>query len=231
MDGLTLTCMYSYHPNKMGYCGPKELCKNIYNCAKFGAGSTDLENAMRGFIGFPAYYALISKSSGMELFTEEVVEAYWLGNDLSYEVKTSDMKQHLENTILKLAVDKDKLKKRLDGAPNGCKPTHNFHVLILGSVTGVISDEIKKINKCVVNIGEVKKGSIIEYRPLIKKGDKISLGTKKVEKMKFDFCDTEPGDIVAIHWGYVIQKLNKKKKQHLEKNLNDHIKFRNNLKI
>lgn len=222
--------MYSFHPNKMGYCGPKEFCKDIYNCAKFGAASTDLENAMKGFVGFPAYYSLISKSSGMGFFTEQVVESYWLGDDLSFGIKTSDLKAHLEKTILKLAVDKDKLKKKLEIAPNGCKPTHNFHVLILGSVTGVISDEISKINKCVVNIGEVKKGGIVEYKPLIRRGNKISLGSNKREKMKFDFCDAEPGEYVSIHWGYAIQKLNKKKKRYLEKNLNNHIKFRNKMK-
>jgi hydrogenase maturation factor len=231
MDGLTLTCMYAYHPTKMGYCGPKNLSKDIYKCAKIGAETTDLENAMRGFVGFPAYYSLISSHSGMDFFTEQVAEAYWLGNDLSSIIKTSDLVDHLRKTILKIAMDKEKITKRLDNVPNGCRPTHNFHVLLLGSVTGVISDDVSKMNKCIVNIGEVKKEGSVEFRPLVRKGEKFSFGPKKTGKMKFDFCEAKPGDYVSFHWDYVIQKLNKNKRKNLEKNLEDHIKFRNKSKI
>ena len=231
LDGFVITSKYCYHTTKLGYCGPKEMSKDIYESAKYGVITTDVENAMKIFAAFPVYYNLISSLSGMEMFSEDVVEAYWLGNDLSLGVKTSVLKKHLEDTILKLPLHAERLKPRIDAMPNGCRPTHNFHVLVLGSVTGVLPENMKNLNRCVVNTGEVMKGNMVIYRPLIEKGRRVSLGKPVETKMKFDFCDASPGDIVSLHWGYAVQNLNQRKMKDLKKNLDLHIRMRNKTKI
>jgi hypothetical protein len=102
-------------------------------------------------------------------------------------------------------------------------PHHSFHVCRT-ELKG------KLLDLCRISWGKVieirnqkvksKTGVVIEYQPIQKKGKKYFLA-KLIRKLVFwnrNFIpEIKKGDMVAIHWNYIIQTLNKRDFTNLKK--------------
>lgn len=194
---------------------------------------------MEKFQGAYSYYELIAKSNKIkDPLDEKVIKAYWIGNDLLEKVKTEDLRKMIARDFSKpgLLSKKAALKKAKE-IPEGSKPHHSFHALVIGSVTGRIKLRGKLIDLCRISWGKVMKTKkekiIVRYQPLVA-GKEIKLG-KPVKKEIFWDKNLIPnikiGDWVSFHWNHLAQRLSKKEVKNLNKYTNLTLKLlRNNLK-
>lgn len=226
MNGIQLACRYAYQTTRLGYCGPKELSDMIYSCAREGV-CEELGDSLMHYEALPIYLKLIAGTHGLEPLDLEVVEAFWLGNKLSSSIGTDAIKAAFQ-PLMDVGYYKRRLKPKFDSFPIDCHPTHSFHVLLIGSITGVLDEDIESINSCLVRKGTVKNG-MVEMECLIEMDDRLVLGKREVPDMKMDFVEASTGDTVSFHWGYAAQKLDRNKSNDHAIDLKHHLRMRNRL--
>lgn len=240
-SGIKLAALYGIYPHQIGHCGSRRkfIHYQIYDflCGK-KVPSQKIRKILEGFKGAFFYYKLIAKSNNIkDLFDERVVRAYWIGNKLLEKVKIEDLRKMIAKNFAKPGLLPKKLaEKKAREIPEGSKPHHSFHVLMIGSVTGRIKLEGKLLDLCRVGWGKVIKQLtisplfphsnkqltkiIVKYQPLIKKNKKLKLG-KLVKKEIFWDKNLVPkikvGDWVSFHWDHLIQKLKKGEVENLKK--------------
>jgi len=247
MSGLRLAALYSLFPHKLGFCGPHKkaatqaLLNYLYPHTK-GSGvgvsgkkisEKKIRKILKDFKRAYSYYKLIAKSNNIgDPFNERVIKAYWIGNELLEKVKINDFRQMIAKEFSK--------PKEAQEISDNSKPHHNFHVLILGSVLGMVIPKGKFFDLCRINWGRVEKFKInpkaeplaryrarneifkilIKYQPLIKKNKKFKLG-KLIKKEIIWNKNLQPkikiGDWVSLHWDHLIEKLKKEDLESLKK--------------
>lgn len=172
-EGLKLAAIYGYPPCRLGLCGRK--IKNAPQIlADFLIGRASAEEARNVLENFEAsfrYYELIAQENGIkDVFEVQVVEAYWLGNDLLEKVSA----QSLQSMIL------HKFKRTCDVQAHD-KPTHFFHVYVLGAINTDLPKKAQDL--CAVCIGQWQDLQDKIKNPFlgqIKKGDWVSYHWKQV---------------------------------------------------
>lgn len=221
MSGPKLAALYGLIPNRLGFCGPKqELLK------KFIIGQLSIPEiipTLEKFEAAYAYYQLIAaKNRIASPFNKKVVEAYWLGNELLEKIATDDLRDFVIEKFSKPGLlSRKEAAARAKAIPEGAKPHHSFHVLVLGAVTGSIDFTGKTKLKDVCRIGwgrVVKKPSakgqgsklIVSYNPLVGK-KQLNLGQPIKKELIWDkdiLPTVELGDWISFHWNFAIQILN-----------------------
>jgi len=179
---------YAYAPFKLGYCGPRNVSKLNKEVIKRFSGMDGIAYE---------YIKLIAEKNNLKPLDYDVVEAYWLGNNLLENISTDDLKQMFRksyswNTIIL---------RRSELIPQGCKPFHNFHVLYFPSgVTGRVN-----INKkfCMILPAKVINEGLVE------------LLDGEVRKINVNFEKVKKGDIVSVHYNTIVQKLDSEMLQNL----------------
>lgn len=225
MSGLKIAALYGLRPHTLGLCGPKEALEQEL-LKKFLRGKIphyQILSVMKRFKGAFPYYELIAGKNKVKTgaFNKKVVEAYWIGNGLLDKVSAADLREMVigkfsGSGLLPRAI----AEKKAALIPEGSKPHHSFHVLVIGSVTGSVDFEgntrLKDI--CRVGWGRVikkpktkdKKPKItIEYQPLVGKRE-IKFGKAVKKEILYDpefLSGVEKGDWVSFHWGWAVQKL------------------------
>ncbi|MDP2821008.1 MAG: DUF6390 family protein [bacterium] len=235
MQGIRIAALYGFYPHKLGFCGLQE------NSAKktfldFLSGKKISEQKIRKILetlkGAFSYYRLIAKSNGIkDPFDERVVNAYWIGNQLLEKVPVDSLKKMIIKEFSGPGfLSKEMAVKKASEIPLTSKAHHNFHVLVIGSVSGRIVLEGKLLDICRIGWGKVigyeKKKTentnrvIIEYQPLQKRKGGYSLG-KPIHKIVFwdkkFIPEIKIGDRVATHWNHIVQVLGIKDLVNLEK--------------
>ena len=224
MFGPKIAAIYGLIPNRLGLCGPRqELLK------KFIIGKLSIHEIIPVLEKFEAaypYYQLIAQKNKIISgpFNKKVVEAYWLGNELLEKITTDDLRQLITEKFSKPGLlSKTEAARRAKKIPEGSKPHHSFHVMVLGSITGSIdfTGKTKLKDTCRVGWGRVirlktkneklKTGAIIiSYNPLV--GSKtIKFGPPIKKEIAWDkeiLPAIKVGDWVSFHWNWAIQKLN-----------------------
>lgn len=233
MSGVRIAALYGIYPFQLGFCGPKEKsAKKVLLNYLLGKKMSEkgIRNILKQFKGAFPYYKLIAENNGIEdPFDKKVVSAYWIGNRL-LEIVPADS---LREMIVKEFTGPGLLSKKTAGKkareiPSTSKPHHTFHVLVIGSVTGVINLEGKLIDLCRIGWGEVIKKKnrdkvVIKYQPIKKLKNKYFLGDF-VEKTIFYDKGLMPkvkiGDNISVHWNHLVQILDKKELVNLKKYTN-----------
>ena len=117
---------YSYEPFRLHFCGPQDdaSTKLVDDFLKgFDISAARLNRVARDFAGVYPYLELIAKKNKLEPLDEQVIEAYWIGNNLLRQVTVEDLK----NLILQSFIGPGKLSlsagERLAGfMPGGLGP-------------------------------------------------------------------------------------------------------------
>lgn len=214
MDGIEFAARFSYQPNKLRYCGPGNANNLFLGYIKSYANKEEVVKALKHFEAAWPYYELIAKKNKKKPLNYDVVEAYWLGNELLAKVKYSDLKKHIL-ALQKRGLPKsiaEGLAKRL---PQGMLPHHLFHVMFVGvgMLTGKVKTTLPNMDQCrifpatVLSVGKKLK---ISYRPLALCNNKIVIGAQKTASIGWSrafFPDLKVGDIVAVHWKFAVMKL------------------------
>ena len=220
---------YSYEPYRLHFCGPQDdksgkVVDDFLKGRKISANR--LDKVAGEFVGVYPYLELIAEKNKLEPLDEQVVEAYWIGNNLLKQVTSQDLK----DLIFKKFVGQGKLSvaegERLAlGVPNRAVAHHSFHVLYVGSVTDTVQLVGKLLDLCRISWGKVigYSGDTIKvrYRPLIVKPNDLRLGRDEVEKeIKWNkqvLPKVIENQIVTFHWGMASEIISEDQVRNLEK--------------
>lgn len=226
MNGLKLAALYGLKPHQLGFCGPQDRNRGVL--LKYLKGEQFTEKEVREILeGFEAaypYYKLIARSNNVkDPFDEQVIRAYWVGNELLDNVKISDLREMIVNEFSgpkllprELAIKKSQL------IPENSKPHHSFHVLVIGAVTGNPMP-VDLCRPCWGKVIELRNGKFkVEYQPLVGK-EKLELGkpVKKIVDWDKDLLQkVKIGDWVSFHWNQAVEVLTEEDVKNLEKYTN-----------
>jgi hypothetical protein len=229
--GAVLFGRYAFAPNRLGYCGPTDHAALFQYVAqqRSDRGLIELE---RRFEGAYPYLKLIAAANGIpDPFDRRVVEAYWIGNACLERVGAAEFHDSLG----------DRFKPRMDARAfdwlsgklaHGAKPHHNFHVFDVYIRAGLMNDAraaiaVETMDSCRISWGEVvgvDGPELLVARPrLMLREGKLALSppeplrvTRQIEGLGFA-DDASPGDVVAVHWSWACEVLNRAKLERLKR--------------
>jgi hypothetical protein len=221
---------YAFMPNYYAYCGPDNN-KNLFEYVAAEYYEPNLNQILSEFEVMHPYLKLIAHNNQIkDEFDPRVIEAYWLGNELTEAVDIKKLYSHFtEDKNLKSKIKKSTIDKVLGYIPQRSKPHHNFHVMNIWLRAGKknIKHTLDSINECRISWGkvnQVKKSSIIvKFQPLVITNDKLELGEiiNREVLTQFDdkgfVSDLKIGDIVTIHWGWVCEVITNTQLANLQK--------------
>jgi len=224
MDGLELGIRFSFITNSLYFCGPREGKGIFLRYLEEKDNREEVEEVFRKFEGLYPYFESIAEKNNKDPFDYEVVEAYWIGNELLDRFN----KQDSEKIITKLTtrgLPPSFAKKLIKRLPEGFVPHHDFNVLFVGvgATTGSVETNIRNMDNCRIAWGEVLdvlKTQIIVKTNVLKKEKEYFLKEderKTIVYSELMLPEIKKGDKVAIHWGYAGHILTKEQKENLKK--------------
>lgn len=239
IDGLQLFARYAYPPNQRGYCGPDEARVLIEYAA---AGITDpgLAELARAFHGPLPYLTVMANVTGIrDPFDRRLVEAYWVGNPILDRVDVGAFARVLDEGF----------RRRMGGGwgffeeaiPAGGVPHHSFHVFAVYPWVGLLSAEsaepLEILDRCRIRWGTVMavagESAVVTSQPLQWDGHHLYLGLERPETVNLGSEGLSlagavaPGDVVAMHWDWVCDRLDPVGLGHLRKYTMRHLEMVN----
>jgi hypothetical protein len=213
LDGIMRCSRYSFGPNRLHYCGP-DANKEFKELIEKSGDNFGLSYLLKQFKTLFPYLRQIASANGLsDPFDSEVVEAYWLGNELLENIE--------KNILYRFLVDdlkvKDKLKSKEfhwleEKIKQGAVPHHSFHVFNIWGQEGHgdLLSELDRMDECRISSGIITAVNgpeiIVSREPLIYTAGKFTLGqaapkalTRQLEA-EYDIEQIKPGETVSIHW-------------------------------
>ena len=207
---------YGFMPNRLRYCGGDDN-RTLLEYGVAGVVDGGLAPLLRRFTGALPYLQLIARANGIaDPFDDRVVEAYWIGNHLLegvgvrqlYDALLERFGKQLQGRTRELVLGK---------APAGARPHHSFHVLDVHSRVGALDHSLQTLDNCRVSWARVLRlqgaEAIVERQPLVLRQGKLALDPARQERLLRQVDghgfveDAQPGDWVAVHWGWVCEVL------------------------
>lgn len=212
---------FAYPPNALGYCGPADHGA-LLEYAAAGVVDGGLRQLAAGFSGAWPYLQLIAASVGSATgpLDADVVEAYWIGNHLL---------DRIDPTWLAASID-DRFAARLGTARStltsltaaGGVPHHSFHVLAVSPWIGLLrsgftGSALDTMDRCRIRCGVVVATSNgtaeVATDRLWWDGARLTVepGGREIVRAASNgyrlAADLVPGDVVALHWDWVCDRL------------------------
>ena len=216
-NGAVLFSRFAYPPNSLGYCGPADSGLLAELIAEGSAADLELRRTVEAFAGAWPYLELIAGCASLDPLDTDVIEAYWLGNDLLQDVDTLVWGNSLDDRFRRRAgSDWDRI---VEGLNAGGVPNHAFHVFCaypwVGLLrSGAVEQAMTVLDNCRIRWGEVigrlEDRLLVESQPLVWNGEALELGEARVEHVRASIDTAQSvsvGDQVALHWDYVCQRL------------------------
>jgi hypothetical protein len=218
--GPVLFGRYAFGPNRLGYCGTDDHAALLGHAAS--QDDRELRVLARTFEGAYPYLELIARSAGIhDPLDARVVEAYWLGNDLTAGVTPSGLHRSLDERF-RGRVSSSTWRWLEATVPAGARPVHAFHVLDVFPRIGLLrggeaDDVLKVIDSCRIRWGRVTSvldGSLTVDAPaLAMDGGKLRIGPARSEVVErwvdgIGFVDdVRVNDVISLHWGWACDRL------------------------
>ncbi|MFA6530581.1 MAG: DUF6390 family protein [Candidatus Micrarchaeia archaeon] len=228
MKPIELAGRYSLMPNCLGYCGGSDFSKVFKRYLDGTASESELKLAIKKFKGHYPYLKTIARANGIKNpFDKRIIEAFWIGDRLLEQVGRADVIRLIRKFSKNAEMNKKRAQEKIDNLPDGILLHHSFNSLYLNFVGDRVERTVDNFDRCRIGWGivrTVKKSTAkVCYQKIIKRNGKYKF-SKSVEKYfrrTMDGITPEPklasGDIVSLHWGLIVQKLNKKQLAELEK--------------
>jgi Family of unknown function (DUF6390) len=222
-DGPILFARYAYPPNELGYCGPTDHT-SLLEYAAAGVIDRGLADLARGFAGAWPYVELIAAGTGIgNPLDRRVVEAYWLGSSLLERIEMTTFGNSLFERFR--ARTGQTWSSLAETVPAGALPTHSFHVFGVYPWVGLLRGErpeqpLHILDQCRIRWGRVLSvdggSAVVLSQPLIFDGHHLGLGAYRPETVTRGAdglglaATVEPGDWVAMHWGWICDRLSRR---------------------
>lgn len=216
--GMQDAARFAMQPNMWGFCGDKKDQSILRRCVVTPEFNyQEVRNTLSGH-GFPhlnAFLEAISKATDKDLFSDEVVKAYWFGSKLTEESVDTGRKFLIEQYKQRMgsnfgeAVDKILLPK--------IPLTHLTQVAMIAAADYGEPQRSEVINLCMIAGAKIEKIDLVNKTVLVNRDivEKQENGYKvaaKAVRVKLDLeltPDLKIGDNVAVHLGFLAGKLNK----------------------
>ena len=224
MNGTQLGARFSLATNRLRYCGPADAEAHLLHAI---ADGTDLEaaaDALSRFEALAPYLRAIAARHGRTPFDFDVVEAYWIGNDLLDSFTREDFALILAE-LGKHGLPRSIVARLLTRLPAHPFPHHAFHVMFVGvgAVTGKVETTLDNMEKCRPGWGRVhhvEEGRVLVDKPrLVLEDGRLRLGPPEPSSQPLDprlLPVVGPGDWVALHWGLPVTILTATQRDRLE---------------
>ena len=212
---------FAFPPNRLGYCGPGDGGDLAYYTR--GHEDPGLGDIAAGFEGAYPYLQLLAGANHRhDPLDADVVEAYWLGNELLDRVPLHDFGNSIDARFRRKA---GASWRQIDEAIPGGVANHSFHVMSVMPWAGlmrdgVVDEPLRIIDRCRISWGTVvghvddpadpANGRVLVERvPLHWSGSTLVFGEPIIEALDAPFT-VEPGDVVAIHWDWICERLDQR---------------------
>ncbi len=222
-DGLELAARFSYITNALRYCGPSHAADAFITYLKTKQNKEVVEDALKKFEGLYPYLSSIAKKHSKNFSDYDVVEAYWIGNDLLDAFTDDDLKEIIL-LLTKRGLPKAHAEKLIRNLPHGLFPHHDFNVFYVGvgMTSGTVATTLQNMENCRISWGtvvEIHPQNLVVASQTLKQDNKklfLEEGTKTVD-YKSDILNVKIGDRVAMHWGFTVCTLENVQQAQLEK--------------
>ena len=224
MNGIQLGARFSLATNRLRYCGPADAEGHFLRAISEG---TDLEasaNALLQFEALAPYLRAIAAKHGRMPFDFDVVEAYWIGNDLLDSFTQDDFRAILVE-LGKHGLPRSIVARLSSRLPEHPFPHHAFHVMFVGvgAVTGKVETTLENMEKCRPGWGRVEHledGRVVIDKPrLLLDEGRLRLGEPERSVHPLDsrlLPEVSLGDWVALHWGLPVALVTGTQRDRLE---------------
>ncbi len=216
--GERLFAQYAHAPNALGYCGP-EAAGALLGGARGEDPPVDVCAIARRFSGAWPYQQIIADLSCLEdPLNVDVVRSYWTGNDVTRSVWADAFGTTLLDRLRPQAghywahLAEDLIAE--------AAPTHAFHVLAVypwSRLLDTIPDALGVIESCRIGWGVVRSvgdGPSGHRRVEVRQSKlgyagELELSDPEIRSVVDEGFTgpLEPGDVVAVHWGRVCDRL------------------------
>lgn len=219
VPGAILFARYAYPPNALGYCGPADATA-LLEYAASGTVDRGLVELARGFEGAWPYLELIAAANAIDdPLDRRVVEAYWIGGPLLDHIPPALLAASLEMRFHRRAARRwVHVAQAMDA---GAVAHHNLHVFGVSPWIGLLRDGVVTpaltvLDRCRIRAGWVEAvdggSAIVRSRPLEWDGRRLHLGAPVAEPATVSLdglalVDVRVGDWVAVHWGWICDRL------------------------
>lgn len=209
--GAEMFARYACVPNQLGYCGPQDT--------RLLMGSRDeIERAARQFTGAWPYLEVMSRMTGIpDPLDHRLVDSYWLGGGVGAELSHRSFTAELLDIIAPQAghywshLTKDLVD---EAAPDHC--FHVFGVYPWSRLLGKGADEhpLSILDNCRISwaivISTDSTTAVVSSARLCWNGSSLSLSAPQERTVEIGTRGeifVRPGDLVALHWGQVCDRL------------------------
>jgi hypothetical protein len=203
---------FALPPNRLGYCGPAAGAELAAYAAE--PGERGLRELAAGFEGAYPYLQLLAGANHRpDPLDADVVEAYWIGNELVDRVPVQALGAHIDDRFRRRAGTS--WRHIGDSLPAGVA-NHSYHVLHVMPWAGLLRDGIvdeplRIVDRCRISWALVLAGATggqvpVRRTPLVWSGSRLVHGAPVVELVETPF-GVEAGDVVAVHWDWICERL------------------------
>ncbi|MFH1650328.1 MAG: DUF6390 family protein [Candidatus Woesearchaeota archaeon] len=222
MDGIELAIRFSTITNQLHFCGPGSAQKVLKQYIDKKDNADEVRTSLEKFEGLYPYLKAIGDASGKDWLDYEVVEAYWIGNELLQETKETipQIIEHLAQRGLPRSWADDLLTR----IPEGALPSHLFNVIWVGvgKATGSVPTTLQNMDNCRPSWGTVKRVMkdhiLVERQPLAYVAEQYCYGPSETRTVVYlpEFMEgVKEGDVIAMHWGFACLVLSKEQQNNL----------------
>lgn len=217
--GHRLFARYAYGPNALGYCGPQATA-GLRALATGGSADLDIYAIARRFSGAWPYQSVIAELAGYsDPLDKEVVRAYWTGNALTHGIERGAFFDILLDQIKPQAGHY--WAHLTDDLGAEAAPTHAFHVFSVYPWSRLLPsgrpEPLDVLESCRIAWGRIEGVHddfvTVSTRKLVYAEGHLFLGDEVYQDVRYRddsgplITAPEPGEIVAIHWGQVCDRL------------------------
>ncbi|HSJ84037.1 MAG TPA: DUF6390 family protein [Acidimicrobiia bacterium] len=236
LSGAAIFARFAFPPNSLGYCGPADsgLLRELVPAGD--ELSDEWRHVITAFDGAWPYLELIGTSLDRDPLESEVVEAYWLGTPLLERIDLLTLGNSMEDRFrARAGWDWEMVSDALN---SGGRPSHAFHVFCIypwaGLLrSGVVTQSLQVLDRCRIRwgtvVGRAGERLLVRSQPLAWDGHTLALAPDQVEPAlpPVDDDPLVPGDVVALHWDYVCQRLTPGQHRNLTRDHNRHLSMVN----
>lgn len=207
---------FALPPHTLGYCGSTGTTP----LSDYAGGFEDpgLRELARTFDGAYPYLEVLAGANGsQDPLAADVVEAYWIGNELLGQVGSHDFANSIDDRFRRRAGNEW---GHLQRAAAGGIANHAFHVLSVMPWVGllregIVDEPLDIVDHCRISpatvVGFVDgddpvRRLLVRRTPLRWSGSRLIHGTPVVEVARTSI-EVDIGDTVAVHWDWVCERL------------------------
>jgi len=210
MDGVALCARFSIATNRLQFCGPRDAAPTLYRAITSGSDLAAARESLRKFEALYPYLEAIGAKHGLDPFDAQVVEAYWIGNELLEAFNRDDFLRLLD-ALVRRGLPRSTAARLADHLPAHPTPHHAFHVSFVGvgEVTGHVATTLANMELCrpgwATVVSVEPKALSLDRSSLVLSEGRLALGEPQHASLAYDpaiLKDVVKGSRVALHWNH-----------------------------